>query len=170
MSWSNPLKIADYLSDPAGQHYLRPPEAPGIYVIPERLWAGSEPAKRDGVLYVGQSAYLGYRVGQLLADILGFTGDDPGYSGSYYHSGGHQIWQHCLRHKPPAHLLYIVWYANCHCLDCAEIGLIASLDPPLNTNKAGGCTQQPEKLPLRPALAGPAESPSVQNGGLASGE
>ena len=155
MAWSVPLKIIDYLSDPARQQHLRPPETPGVYVISERCWAGAEPAKSAGVLYVGQSGYLRYRIGQLSADMLGFTGDNPGYSGSYYHSGGHQIWHHCLGHNAPAHLLYFAWYANCHCLDCAEIGLIRLLAPSLNRARPGTCVQHPQILPLATALAGP---------------
>jgi hypothetical protein len=48
MAWSVPLKIADYLSDPAQQQHLRPPETPGVYVISERYWAGPEPPQARG--------------------------------------------------------------------------------------------------------------------------
>ena len=60
----------------------------------------------------------------LVTDAIGFTGEGKGYSNSYYHSGGHSIWEERdrkLKGKDPRDL-YISWKSDC-CEACEEIRL-----------------------------------------------
>src|SRR5271154_2527745 len=74
--WVGPFRIGDYLAKVVSGRDSRPPDAPGVYVLSEQAWNGL-PDRRAGLIYAGQTHYLRYRIGQLLCDLLGFTGDDP---------------------------------------------------------------------------------------------
>lgn len=151
MPWSTPLRLSDYFSNPMGQRYRRPPAGSGVYAVSCHSWTGREPKPEALVLYVGQSAYLRYRIGQFVGDALGFTGDDRRYAGSYFHIGGHRVWYHCETHRLPIQSLFIAWHPDCCCLDCAEGGLIDLLNPPCNA-AARGCAQHSQRLALQVAL------------------
>jgi len=124
MSWAGPNKIDDFLNSVARNPWKRPPEKAGVYVISEKPWE-EVPATADGVLYVGQAAYLRYQIGRLLCDLLGFTGDNPSAEEAYQHKGGHSLWSHyCLpRQIEPANL-YMGWCSECLCIACAETKLL----------------------------------------------
>jgi hypothetical protein len=76
MSWQGPYRLGDNRGDIFTNTLIRPPPSAGIYVVSENNWrttpdAGAQP------LYVGRSNYLRSRLGDLLSDMLGFTGDEP---------------------------------------------------------------------------------------------
>jgi hypothetical protein len=117
--WTRPIRIADYLSAVIGARNLRPPDAPGVYVLSERPWRGF-PDKHANLIYAGQAPYLRYRIGQLFCDLLGFTGDDPADGEAYEHRGGHVLWhRYCVARGVEPIDLYFAWCAPCKCLDCA---------------------------------------------------
>src|ERR1700687_5924447 len=132
MNWQEPYLLRDWLSQPFLHRDRRPPESDGIYVLSERHW-NRQPEAQAGILYVGQAQFLRDRIGRLVAEILGFTGDNPSYGGSYYHSGGHRLWHgHCLKMNTEPIEFFLGWYAKPQCLDCGETGLIRLFSPPFN--------------------------------------
>jgi hypothetical protein len=89
-----------------------------VYVVCEKLWK-EVPTRADGVLYVGQAAYLQYQIGRLLCDLLGFTGDNPSAEEAYQHKGGHSLSSHyCLPGQIEPANLYLGWCAECLCIAC----------------------------------------------------
>ena len=121
MNWEGPNKIGDYLASVARNPWKRPPEKAGVYVLSEKAWRDL-PKKADGVIYVGQAAYLRYQIGRLLVDLLGFTGDSEE---AYQHKGGHTLWSHyCLPRQIEPADLYLGWCSDCLCLACAETKLL----------------------------------------------
>jgi hypothetical protein len=152
MSWSVPRELSDFFSDPVAQRDSRAPAEPGLYVLSERRWTASEPTSQDEVLYVGQGGNLRFRIGQLTSEVFGFTGEDPRYAGSYYHSGGHRVWHHCVTHEVPVQSLCIAWFTGCRCLDCGEVRLIKQLKPRLNSRLPETCADHSPVLSLSEAL------------------
>jgi hypothetical protein len=121
--WSGPFRFGDYLGNVVRGRNLRPPDAPGVYVVSQRVWRRS-PDKVAGILYVGQTPYLRYRIGQLLPDLFGFTSDDRADREAYEHRGGHSLWhRYCLEVGVEPLNLYLAWCARCECLDCTEASL-----------------------------------------------
>jgi hypothetical protein len=124
MSWAGPHKINDYLGSVAQSPWKRPPEAPGVYIVSEKPWRDL-PTEADGVLYVGQAAYLRYQIGRLMCDLLGFTSDNPSAEEAYQHRGGHSLWSHyCLPNQIEPARLHLAWCSECLCLACAETKLL----------------------------------------------
>jgi len=124
MSWAGPHKIGDFLTSVAHSPWNRPPEKAGVYVVCEKPWE-EVPTTADGVLYVGQAAYLRYQIGRLLCDLSGFTGDNPSAEEAYQHKGGHSLWLHyCLPHQIEPADLYLGWCSECLCIACAETKLL----------------------------------------------
>ena len=122
--WTGPFKLGDYLSRVVKDPESRPPDARGIYVVSERRWL-APPNREAGIIYVAQAPYLRYRIGQLLTDLLGFTGDDRAEGEAYEHCGGHRLWhRYCLERGVEPLDLYFAWYSLCECLDCAEAKLV----------------------------------------------
>jgi len=122
--WRGPFRIGYYLSNVVRDRRLRPPDLPGVYVVSERSWL-APPNRESGIIYVGQAHYLRYRIGQLLMDLLGFTSDDRADGEAYEHRGGHSLWhRYCLERGTEPVDLYIAWYPECECLDCAEAKLL----------------------------------------------
>jgi len=58
------------------------------------------PTKASGIIYVGQARYLRRRIGELLCDLLGFTGDDYSDSEAYAHPPRDRLlWRdYCIAH------------------------------------------------------------------------
>jgi hypothetical protein len=121
--WAGPFMIGDYLGNVVRDRNLRPPDAPGVYVISERSWQ-LLPNREAGILYVGQAQYLRYRIGQLLPDLFGFTSDDRADREAYEHRGGHSLWhRYCVETGVEPLNLFLAWHARCECLDCTEATL-----------------------------------------------
>jgi hypothetical protein len=148
MAWSVPYRIGDYLSDPISRIRLRPPTDNGLYVVSLRPWQNAAPQQTDAVLHVGQSGNLRQRLGQLIGDCFGYTGDNPAYGDSYYHSGGHRIWHHCMQHSINPADLFLGWCLLPVCLDCGEIGFFRDLTPLLGRGVPSRCAVHNPLLPL----------------------
>lgn len=150
--WSSPVRIGDYLAGVLRDHDARPPDAPGVYLVSERAWQES-PNRQAGVIYAGQASYLRYRIGQLLSDLFGFTGDVDGEA--YQHRGGHWLWhRYCVGHNVEPANLYVAWRSGCECLDCAEAELVEFIPIELKWRLARRCTRH--SFPLHLALNWPA--------------
>ena len=141
MAWEGPRYLKDWLSQPLRNRDQRPPEAPGIYIVTENSWTGT-PDVNSGVLYIGQTRYLRDRVGRLVAEILGFTTETSGYSGSYYHSGGPCLWtDYCLKRNAEPLTLHVGWLLGCKCLNCEESELIKKFHPICNSSSGNICNE-----------------------------
>jgi hypothetical protein len=132
-------QIAEYLETVVRSPDLRPPDAPGVYVISEQPWR-EMPSKTSGILYVGQAMYLRRRIGQLLCDLMGFTGDEYSDRESYEHRGGHRLWHcYCLARGVEPSSLYVGWCSQCLCLDCAEAKIREMMDVRWNLYPTRSC-------------------------------
>ena len=123
LCWTGVCRIGDYLSNVIRDRDSRPPESSGVYVVSERPWH-EMPTKASGIIYVGQARYLRRRIGELLCDLLGFTGDDYSDGEAYAHRRGRVLWRYyCIAHAVEPSSLYLGWCSHCKCLDCAEAKL-----------------------------------------------
>jgi len=146
-AWAGPYQIGSYLENAVRFAHLRPPEAPGVYVISERGW-GDLPDRSCGLLYVSRAAYVRLRIGQLLCDMCGFTSDGP-KDEAYQHRGGHQLWHsYCTARQVEPLSLYIGWSCGCACLDCAELKLAEMLTIRLNVLTVRSCASHRPPLDL----------------------
>ena len=138
MAWHGAYLIRDYLEQSIDECLDRPPEHGGVYVITTSLWSG-RPRASSGVLYVGgntgSSARFRTRIGDLLADMLGFFGESTGH-----HSGGQSLCQWCRSNRVNPLDLYLGWQSAVHCGRCAEMRLYKALKPELNKNRPARCT------------------------------
>jgi hypothetical protein len=124
LCWVGPFRLDQYLASVVSRQKLRPPDAAGVYILSEHTWEGI-PDARANLIYAAQAPYLRYRIGQLLCDLLGFTGEDPADSDAYEHSGGHLLWhRYCIARGVEPVSLHIAWCSPCKCIDCAENRLL----------------------------------------------
>ncbi len=122
-SWTTAYRIGNYLGSVIRDQGARPPDSAGVYVVSERSW-DETPSRSSGIIYVGQARYLRSRIGSLLCDLLGFTGDEYGEGEAYEHSGGHFLWHHyCIAQAAEPSRLYLGWCSTFRCSDCAEARL-----------------------------------------------
>jgi hypothetical protein len=122
--WMGPFRIDQYLATVVTARDSRPPDAAGVYVLSERDWKGM-PDERANLIYAAQAPYLRYRIGQLLCDLLGFTGEDPADGDAYEHRGGHLLWhRYCVARGIEPSSLHLAWCSPCKCIDCAENSLL----------------------------------------------
>lgn len=139
MAWHGAYQIRTYLESCVEEDHDRPPESSGVYVVTQKRWR-TEPNHRSGVLYIGgntgQSARFRTRLGDLIADMLGFFGDSTGH-----HSGGRRLWGWCRTERINPLDLYIGWQSGVECHRCAEIDMFRELKPLLNKNRPPKCTQ-----------------------------
>jgi len=139
MPWHGPYQIRDYLERAIDDDVDRPPERSGVYVITKQAWKG-RPQSMSGVLYVGgntgRSARFRTRIGDLLADMLGFFGESTGH-----HSGGQSLCNWCKAHRVNPLDLYIGWQSSVRCGRCAEMRLYEALKPELNKNRPSKCAE-----------------------------
>ena len=145
--WAGPFQIGSYLANAVRSADSRPPEAPGVYIVSERQWHGM-PDPTCGLLYVARVAYVRYRIGQLLCEMCGFTGDSI-EDEAYGHRGGHALWHHYCQPRQTEPLgLYIGWCCDCACLDCAAIKLAEMLTVRLNLLTVRSCGSHRPPLDL----------------------
>jgi len=146
--WTRAYRIGDYLGNVIRDRDSRPPESAGAYVISERLW-DEMPNKSSGIVYVGQARYLRSRIGALLCDLLGFTGDEYSDAEAYEHRGGHFLWHYyCVAHAVEPSSLYVGWCSPCKCLDCAEATLSELMDIRWNLYPTRSCEHHIPALEL----------------------
>ena len=121
MGWLGPLKIEEIGTDP-----LRPPESQGVYVVSETKWVG-EPTKEAHVIYVGKAGTLRWRVGGLIAALLGFC---PSGDRRYLHGKGRRIFnEKCHSSLAESAKLFVGWnpIPSEECIDYEEARLFHAL-------------------------------------------
>jgi len=141
MRWTGPHTIEELLENSLDPSFPRPPEAKGVYVLSEKPWRGKprrQQTKACNPLYVGgntgKSARFRTRIGDLIADVFGFFGNETGH-----HSGGRSLHEWCRREKVNPGRLYIGWAEDCNCVRCAENELYDLLRPSRNKNRPYRC-------------------------------
>jgi hypothetical protein len=127
MPYSKPITFRRLLNAPLDEPDLMPPRQPGVYVVTQHEWAGGEDPPHGDVVYVGKTSTGGllYRVTQLMADAIGFTGagEETGSKNSYFHSGARNIWLASREGiLPDPRTLHISWNADV-CPACEETRL-----------------------------------------------
>ena len=136
MSWTGPFVIRQLIEECTMASRTRPPEANGVYVVSQRPWT-LLPDEACGPLYVGsntgQSARFRTRIGDLLADLFGFFGEETGH-----HSGGQHLFHYCCEKQIQPLDLYIGWVTT-DCARCDENRLFDSLHPRLNRSRPSRC-------------------------------
>ena len=154
--WVGPFRIQEYLCHVMRDRELRPPDAPGLYVLTERSWARA-PAREANVLYVGQAQYLRYRIGQFFSELVGFTSDDSAGEEAYQHRGGHQLWHRfCLGRETEPTDLYLAWRTEPECLDCAQARLAELLPMQWRSSLSRTCAHRSTSVNLTNGRATPA--------------
>lgn len=137
MPWIGPFTIRSLLEGSLDEAQPRPPERDGVYVVSLKPWSG-EPSKDAGILYVGgntgKSARFRTRMGDLLADMFGFFGDQTGH-----HSGGQELRRYCIEKKVDPMKLWIGWKTEVACGSCAEVELYDLLRPERNRKRPPAC-------------------------------
>jgi hypothetical protein len=143
MKWVGPFKLRDLLENCINYKHPWPPEHNGVYVISRRTWVG-KPSKDSMPLYVGsttgQSKRFCTRVGDLIADMLGFYGDYTGH-----HSGGESLHEFCRKNRINPLDLFLGWAEKCSCLRCAETIVFKRLSPKLNKKSPPICIEHKNK-------------------------
>ncbi|MBA7677076.1 hypothetical protein ES703_85324 [subsurface metagenome] len=139
MEWIGAYSIDVLLDSFLIASHPRPPEANRVYVISKSPW-NKQPTRDCTPLYVGsntgKSKRFRTRIGDLIADMFGFFGDDTGH-----HSGGQSLHEYCKRHRLNPKDLYIGWVEKCSCVRCAENKVYDQLKPLLNKNRPTRCKE-----------------------------
>ena len=79
------------------------------------------------------------RVGELIAHMFGFFVE--GTASGSKHSGGRSLFHYCSKKRLDPRELYIGWLENCTCYRCAENEVYDQLEPLLNKQRPGRCTE-----------------------------
>ena len=139
MEWIGAYSIDALLDSFLTPLHPRPPEANGVYVISKNPWNG-QPTRDCIPLYVGsntgKSKRFRTRIGDLIADMFGFFGDDTGH-----HSGGQSLHAYCKENHLNPKKLYIGWVEKCSCVRCMENRVYDQLKPLLNKNRPTRCKE-----------------------------
>ena len=137
MQWVGPFTIDELLDRMMESANQRPPEAKGVYLISQKPW-NWKPTAECNPLYVGsntgKSKRFRTRIGDLIADLFGFFGEETGH-----HSGGETIHEYCMEHRINPKELYIGWMKVVGCLRCTECKFYEQLKPSLNKNRPSRC-------------------------------
>jgi hypothetical protein len=109
-----------------------------VYVVSNLTWRG-QPTKESDVLYVGsntgESDRFITRIGDLIADMLGFWGQQTGH-----HSGGMRLWEYCHKNRINPLDLFLGWQVERPCVRCAEYDIFTALAPKLNRKRPARCS------------------------------
>lgn len=139
LKWVGPYTIDELLDSFLKSSYPRPPEVNGVYLISKNRW-DEQPTSKCIPLYVGsntgRSKRFRTRIGDLIADMFGFFGDETGH-----HSGGETIYDYCKKEQLNPKKLYIAWVENCGCVRCVENKVYDELGPSLNKNRPTQCKE-----------------------------
>jgi len=143
MKWIGPYTIDELLDSCLAPSHPRPPESNGVYLISQNSWSG-QPTQDCVPLYVGsntgKSERFRTRIGDLIADMFGFFGDETGH-----HSGGQSLHRYCTENQLNPKKLYIGWVEKCACSRCTENKLYDQLHPLKNKSRPPRC--KVHKLP-----------------------
>ncbi len=135
--WVGPFSISELLNHSTDGSIPLPPESDSAYLITRKSWRDS-PSHSCGPLYVGgntgQSARFRTRIGDLLADMFGFFGEETGH-----HSGGQSLNRWCREKGISPMDLHIAWAKHTRCHRCLEINLVRELSPELNKHAPARC-------------------------------
>lgn len=121
IAWTGPFTIQTYLDNAISREPVWgerwPRERDAIYVVSQHEWSG-QPDERAHVLYVGgntgQTSRFVTRIGDLLADMFGFFGEETGH-----HSGGQTLWRWCNHNNVRPTTLWLGWGTS-ECSRCSE--------------------------------------------------
>jgi hypothetical protein len=137
-SWVGPFRLREYLEKSVDDDQAWPPQRGGVYVVSSLVWRG-QPSTTDDLLYVGgntgESDRFITRIGDLIADMLGFWGDQTGH-----HSGGIRLWEYCRENRINPLDLFLGWQVERPCVRCAEYDLFVALAPKLNRKRPARCS------------------------------
>jgi len=137
-SWIGPFQLRAYLEKTIDDDQVWPPDSGGVYVVSSLAWNG-QPTKEDDVLYVGSSTGKSdrfiTRIGDLIADMLGFWGEQTGH-----HSGGIRLWEYCHENRINPLDLFLGWQVERPCVRCGEYDLFITLAPKLNRKRPARCS------------------------------
>jgi hypothetical protein len=103
---------------------FRPSASNSVYLVSKEPWE-SHPSGGCDPLYVGGSTQLRFRIGDLIADMLGFFPPR-------HHPGGQSLYDYCKRNSLSPLYLHIGWLDKCGCTECAEYYFWEELEPELN--------------------------------------
>jgi hypothetical protein len=128
IAWTGPFKIQTYLDNAVSRDEAWtarwPRERDAVYLVSEREW-NDQPDEAAHILYVGgntgESSRFVTRIGDLLADLFGFFGQETGH-----HSGGQTLWHWCYHHGVRPTQLWLAWGTS-ECARCAERHLYSHL-------------------------------------------
>ncbi|MCG3727411.1 hypothetical protein [Vibrio cincinnatiensis] len=129
LSWSKSHQISELLDNVLTVDFEWPPESNGVYVVSLLPW-DSQPDADSVPLYfgstTGRSARFCTRIGDLLADMFGFFGENTGH-----HSGGQSLYWWCQENQVNPKNLYLGWaeFSASGCSRCAEIFVANMLVP-----------------------------------------
>lgn len=139
MKWVGPFTIDELLDNCFNKSHSWPPESNGIYVI-SRNKGANKPTKDCIPLYIGgntgKSKRFLTRIGDLIADMFGFFGEETGH-----HSGGQTLYKYCKENNLNPKNLYIGWLKNCQCTRCEENRIYDQLHPLLNKSRPPKCSR-----------------------------
>jgi hypothetical protein len=139
MKWIGPFTIDELLNNCFNDSYPRPPELDSIYVISRNMWTNN-PTKDCIPLYIGsntgKSKRFRTRIGDLIADMFGFFGEETGH-----HSGGQTLYKYCKESSLNPKNLFIGWLTNCKCQRCEENAIYNQLQPSLNKSRPPKCNR-----------------------------
>src|SRR3989304_1288595 len=137
MKWIGPFRITRLLDNMMSSSRLSPPEANSVYVISKKSWV-KEPDEKCLPLYVGsntgKSKRFRTRIGDLIADMFGFFGEETGH-----HSGGISLHRWCRQENLNPKNLYIGWLQGCNCVRCSENSIYDLLKPIWNLKRPQRC-------------------------------
>ena len=106
--WVGPFQVRDLLERCTLPSQAWPPEDRGVYLVSRGRWKVT-PTQKCDPLYVGgitgRSARFCTRVGDLIADLLGFYGASTGHS-----SGGQSLHRWCTDNGVNPLDLFLGWY------------------------------------------------------------
>jgi len=139
MPWHGPFQVRVLLETAIDDGREIPPEDGGIYAVSIEAWQGC-PSQDAKILYVGGNTGVSKRfrtrIGDLIADMCGFFGDETNH-----HSGGQSLWRWCHEHKVKPLDLFIGWESGIRCKRCAENEAYDSLRPLLNKKRPSKCAE-----------------------------
>lgn len=147
--WIGPYKISDLLANCTDPRAPFPPTRGSAYLVTHHAWS-DKPTSHAFPLYAGgntgKSARFRTRVGDLIADILGFFTETRGH-----HSGGRSIRRWTLENGVHPLDLHLAWVAPGSCHRCLEVEVVGTLKPLLNKKQPAACPKHRAAHAKKPA-------------------